>query len=96
VCSAETPEQDLARRIAAARAAAAELKARRRALGNMQFIGYLYKQALLTETVLHTCVQTLLADNASVEELECMVKLLETTGAYSVLGVWRLLVCGDC
>ena len=49
----------------------------------MQFIGFLYKQTLLTELVLHTCIQELLAekDNPKSEDLECMAKLLQTTGA---------------
>ena len=37
-----------------------ERQARRRMLGNMQFIGQLYKYALLTERIMHNCVQQLL------------------------------------
>jgi hypothetical protein len=54
--STGTPEQHGTRRRAAAIAAAAKLSTWR-ALGNMQFIGHLYKQALLTETVC-TCADT--------------------------------------
>ena len=37
-----------------------ERQARRRMLGNMQFIGQLYKCGLLTERIMHNCVQQLL------------------------------------
>lgn len=38
------------------------LQARRRALGNIQFIGFLYKQKMLTEKIMHSCITTLLAE----------------------------------
>ncbi len=41
-------------------AAEQERQARRRMLGNMQFIGQLYKYGLLTERIMHNCVQQLL------------------------------------
>jgi translation initiation factor 4G len=65
---------------AKAQADADELKARRRAMGNMQFVGFLYKRAMLTEKVVHSCLQELL-DNPSAEELECASKLLRTVGS---------------
>lgn len=38
------------------------LQGRRRALGNIQFIGHLYKKKMLTEKIMHSCIQTLLDD----------------------------------
>jgi hypothetical protein len=37
-------------------------QARRRALGNIQFIGQLYKQKMLTEKIMHSCITTLLGE----------------------------------
>jgi hypothetical protein len=42
-----------AKRLAEAAAAAEELKARRRALGNIQYIGQLYRFGMLTENIMH-------------------------------------------
>jgi translation initiation factor 4G len=60
--------------------ATAELKARRRAMGNMQFVGFLYRKGLLIEKVVHFCLTDLLEAPSS-EELECACKLLTTVGA---------------
>ena len=38
------------------------VQARRRALGNIQFIGHLYKQKMLTEKIMHNCIVTLLGE----------------------------------
>ncbi len=61
----EKPLDPKAAALAARRAAKAvaeqERQARRRMLGNMQFIGQLYKYALLTERIMHNCVIQLLA-----------------------------------
>ena len=43
-----------ARRVERA-AAEEELKARRRMLGNIQFIGHLYRYGMLTENIMHRC-----------------------------------------
>ncbi|KAK9839712.1 hypothetical protein WJX81_007820 [Elliptochloris bilobata] len=63
-------------------AAAAELKARRRALGNIQFIGQLFKQKMLTEKIMHQCIVTLLGevDAPKREDVECLCKLMATVG----------------
>ena len=37
-------------------------QARRRALGNIQFIGQLFKQKMLTEKIMHQCIRTLLGE----------------------------------
>ncbi|KAI8467672.1 MAG: MIF4G domain-containing protein [Monoraphidium minutum] len=72
----------LAARRAARAAAAEELKARRRMLGNIEFIGHLYRYGMLTENIMHSCIQRLLADdvNPKPEDLECLCKLLATVG----------------
>ena len=41
---------------------AAELKARRRMLGNIIFVGQLYRQGVLTEAVMHSCIKQLLEE----------------------------------
>lgn len=50
-------------------------------MGNMQFVGHLYKAAMITEKIVHICIQDLLRD-ASSEEVECVCKLLVTAGPY--------------
>jgi len=42
--------------------AARRAQARRRALGNIQFIGQLFKQKMLTEKIMHQCIRTLLGE----------------------------------
>jgi translation initiation factor 4G len=70
-------------KLAEAREAEAELKARRRMLGNIQFIGQLYQQKMLTERIMHACIQQLLenVDNPKREDMECLCKLMTTIGA---------------
>jgi len=41
---------------------ACDVQGRQRALGNIQFVGQLYKKAMLTEKIMHECIMTLLAD----------------------------------
>ncbi|XP_061588278.1 eukaryotic translation initiation factor 4 gamma 1a isoform X2 [Cololabis saira] len=62
----------------------AELKdsrdqARRRSLGNIKFIGELFKLKMLTEAIMHDCVVKLLK-NHDEESLECLCRLLSTIG----------------
>lgn len=38
------------------------LQARRRALGNIQFIGNLYQHRMLTEKIMHGCITELLTE----------------------------------
>lgn len=40
------------------------VQARRRSLGNIHFIGHLYKQGLLTEKIMHSCIHHLLVRSA--------------------------------
>uniref|UniRef100_A0A4W3H6T3 Eukaryotic translation initiation factor 4 gamma, 3b n=1 Tax=Callorhinchus milii TaxID=7868 RepID=A0A4W3H6T3_CALMI len=62
----------------------AELKetkdmARRRSIGNIKFIGELFKLKMLTEAIMHDCVVKLLK-NHDQESLECLCRLLTTIG----------------
>ena len=63
-----------------------ERKARKRSLGNIRFIGELYKLKMLTVRIMHECVNKLLIPNhaesleAREESLECLCKLLTTVG----------------
>jgi len=60
----------------------AEVKARKRMLGNIIFVGQLYRFGVLTENVMHSCIQQLLeeAQNPRSEDIECLCKLLTTVG----------------
>jgi translation initiation factor 4G len=57
-------------------------KAKNRMLGNIRFIGELYKSKMLTEKIMHECVIKLLGDvkNPDLDEVECLVKLLTAIG----------------
>ncbi len=55
------------------------VQARQRALGNIQFIGHLYRKKMLSEQIMHDCIKKLLAA-AKQEDLECLVKLMSTVG----------------
>lgn len=46
------------------------VQARWRALGNMQFVGYLYKHRLIAEKIMHECIRALLED---VSFLFCLI-----------------------
>ena len=48
------------------------LQARRRALGNIQFIGQLYKARMLTEKIMHSCIQTLLEEVSPALHATCI------------------------
>uniref|UniRef100_A0AAX7T800 Eukaryotic translation initiation factor 4 gamma 1 n=1 Tax=Astatotilapia calliptera TaxID=8154 RepID=A0AAX7T800_ASTCA len=54
-------------------------KARRRSLGNIKFIGELFKLKMLTEVIMHDCIVKLLK-NHDEESLECLCRLLSTIG----------------
>ncbi|XP_067898418.1 eukaryotic translation initiation factor 4 gamma 1a isoform X2 [Heterodontus francisci] len=54
-------------------------KARRRSLGNIKFIGELFKLKMLTEPIMHDCIVKLLK-NHDEESLECLCRLLTTIG----------------
>jgi len=54
-------------------------KTRRRSLGNIRFIGELFKLQMLSETIMHECITRLLKSSSDVESLECF-RLITTTG----------------
>ncbi|XP_037644118.1 eukaryotic translation initiation factor 4 gamma 1-like [Sebastes umbrosus] len=54
-------------------------QAHRRSLGNIKFIGELFKLKMLTEAIMHDCVVKLLK-NHNEESLECVCMLLSTIG----------------
>ena len=51
-------------------------------LGNIRFIGELYKQKMLTEKIMHECLIKLLGDIENPEEdvVECLCVLMSTIG----------------
>ncbi|XP_049582920.1 eukaryotic translation initiation factor 4 gamma 1 isoform X2 [Syngnathus scovelli] len=57
----------------------AKNKARKRSLGNIKFIGELFKLKMLTEVIMHECIVKLLK-NHDEESLECLCRLLSTIG----------------
>ena len=66
------------------------MKAKRRSLGLIKFIGELFKLQMLTERIMYKCVKNLLGnvDNPEEEEIESLCKLLtiaEGSGAYGCL-----------
>ncbi|GFY90374.1 eukaryotic translation initiation factor 4G [Actinidia rufa] len=59
-----------------------ELQARRRMLGNIRLIGELYKNGMLTERIMHECINKLLGQyqNPDEEDIEALCKLMSTIG----------------
>jgi hypothetical protein len=57
-------------------------KAKRRALGNIHFIGELFKLQMLTEKIIHACISQLLRNITEPEEedIESLCKLMTTVG----------------
>lgn len=57
-------------------------KAKRMMLGNIEFIGELFKVKLVSFKIMHECVKTLLKDEDTTDEatFECLCKLLDTAG----------------
>ncbi|VFQ66315.1 unnamed protein product [Cuscuta campestris] len=60
------------------------LKARRRMLGNIRLIGELYKKKMLTERIMHSCINKLLSEyqnpEPDEENIEALCKLMSTIG----------------
>ncbi|KAF5472373.1 hypothetical protein F2P56_009095 [Juglans regia] len=58
------------------------VKARRRMLGNIRLIGELYKKKMLTERIMHACIQKLLGQSQTPDEedVEALCKLMSTIG----------------
>jgi translation initiation factor 4G len=55
-------------------------KARRKSLGNIRFIGELFKLKMLTEKIMHDCILRLLKCDDQIDELECLCRLISTIG----------------
>ena len=58
---------------------AQEMKLRRRSLGNIRFIGELYKIKMITGKIMHECIRKLLLQTDE-ESLECLCRLVTTVG----------------
>ena len=58
---------------------AQEMKLRRRSLGNIRFIGELYKIQMLNGRIMHECIRKLLLQTDE-ESLECLCRLVTTVG----------------
>ncbi|KAK2588140.1 hypothetical protein KPH14_004191 [Odynerus spinipes] len=56
-----------------------ERRIRIKSVGNIRFIGELYKQGMLTTNIMHRCIAHLLNENDE-DSLECVCKLLTTIG----------------
>ena len=56
------------------------LKAKRRSLGNIRFIGELFKLGMLTEGIMNDCIERLLKTESDEENIECLCRLLTTIG----------------
>ncbi|XP_052752668.1 eukaryotic translation initiation factor 4 gamma 3-like isoform X2 [Galleria mellonella] len=55
-------------------------RARMRSVGNVRFIGELYKLKMLTSKIMLFCMNHLIGDKLEEEKLECLCKLLTTIG----------------
>lgn len=58
----------------------AMVAAKRRSLGNIRFIGELFKLTMLTENIMHECLSKLLKGYEDEDNIECLCKLLTTIG----------------
>ncbi|XP_043800132.1 eukaryotic translation initiation factor 4 gamma 3-like isoform X6 [Apis laboriosa] len=56
-----------------------ERRTRIKSVGNIRFIGELYKQGMLTTKIMHRCIKELLIQSDE-DSLECLCKLLTTVG----------------
>eukprot|EP01018_Ginkgo_biloba_P007512 Gb_05240 [translate_table: standard] len=79
---ADRPEEDGEVKLSEEEREQRKAKARRRMLGNIRFIGELYKKSMLTERIMHECIKKLLGefDNPDEEDLEALCKLMSTIG----------------
>ena len=57
-----------------------QTKARSRSLGNIRFIGELFKLKMLSEDIIHECIYCLLRSGSDEESLECFCRLITTAG----------------
>lgn len=74
----ETTDQEVAGMNDAAKAAKSR-RVRIRMLGNVKFIGELFRQEILNEKIMHDCVKRLLSSKDQ-DTIECLCKLMATIG----------------
>ena len=55
-------------------------KNRKQSLGNIRFLGELFKLKMLSETILHECIVRLLRSSSDEKSLECFACLVSVTG----------------
>lgn len=79
---ASAPEEEGSENMTAEEREDKRLKGKRRMLGNIRFIGELYKKNMLTERIMHECIRKLLGDyeNPEEEDVEALCKLMSTIG----------------
>lgn len=79
---AESVEEEGEVKVLAEERSERRLKARRRMLGNIRFIGELYKKTMLTERIMHECIKKLLGEyqNPDEEDVEALCNLMSTIG----------------
>lgn len=56
-----------------------QLMSRKKMLGNITFVGELYKASVVPENIMHQCVLSLI-QNYDEDSLECLCNLLRTCG----------------
>eukprot|EP00731_Ephydatia_muelleri_P015418 Em0008g1138a len=76
----ETAETEEIRKQRQMELEAAVIASRHRSLGNMRFIGELYKLKMLSEFTIHECMIRLLKSSSNETSLECFAKLMTITG----------------
>lgn len=60
-----------------------ESRSKKRMLGNISFIGELFKVSMLGEKIMHACIKTLMGDlqNSSDDDIEALCRLMTSIGA---------------
>ncbi|KAL5490844.1 hypothetical protein EMCRGX_G016035 [Ephydatia muelleri] len=76
----ETAETEEIRKQRQMELEAAGMASRQRMLGNIRFIGELYKLKMLSESTIHECMIRLLKSSSNEKSLECFAKLMTITG----------------
>ncbi|XP_009619115.1 eukaryotic translation initiation factor 4G-like isoform X1 [Nicotiana tomentosiformis] len=79
---ADSMEEDGEMKMSEGKREEKRLQARRRMLGNIRLIGELYKKKMLTERIMHECIQKLLGQyqTPDEEDIEALCKLMSTIG----------------
>ncbi|KAL5490853.1 hypothetical protein EMCRGX_G016045 [Ephydatia muelleri] len=76
----ETAETEEMRKQQQMELEAAEMASRHQSLGNIRFIGELYKLKILSDSIIHECMIRLLKSASDEGSLECFTKLMTVTG----------------